>query len=294
MEPEISDFLKYVMIEKGLALNTQEAYLRDLTKFHGYAKKHKIPLPRVSPEDISQFLLDLRNQGLHARSVARVLVTLRSFFQFLVFDKNFPANPCLTIEAPRTWTMLPKVLTIEQVDSLLSQPDCRTASGLRDKALLEVLYATGLRVSELVSVRRGDVRFDLGYLSCAGKGGKVRAVPLGRSALNALERYIQTARPILTRRRQSDFLFVNQRSGKLTRQGFWKIITKYGKDARIPIPLKPHLLRHSFATHLLQRGADLRSVQMMLGHADISTTQIYTQVLKERLRLIYQQHHPRS
>jgi integrase/recombinase XerD len=294
MESEIREFLTYIKVEKGLAANTQEAYARDLKLFLAYATNQQIPLSQVSQNVISEFLATLMNRKLNARSVARILVTLRNFFQFLVFDKSFPENPCLHIDAPKAWKALPKVLELEQVEALLNQPDQNAVAGLRDKAMLEVLYATGLRVSELVGLQLQSIRSDLGYIECLGKGGKVRVVPLGRSAIEAVERYVGLARPQLLKGKQSNFLFVNRRAGRLTRQRFWQIITKYGRQAQIPIKLKPHLVRHSFATHLLQRGADLRSVQLMLGHSDISTTQIYTQVLKERLRNIYQQHHPRA
>jgi integrase/recombinase XerD len=294
MESEIREFLTYIKVEQGLAANTQEAYGRDLNHFLAYTKSQGICLSQVSQKVITEFLAMLMSRKLNARSVARVLVTLRNFFQFLVFDKCFPENPCLHIDSPKTWKALPKVLELEQVEALLNQPDQSVTSGLRDKAMLEVLYATGLRVSELVCLQHQAIRFDLGYIECVGKGGKVRVVPLGRSAIQALEKYLSTARPQLLKGKQSNFLFVSRRAERLTRQGFWQIISRYGRQARIPIKLKPHLVRHSFATHLLQRGADLRSVQLMLGHSDISTTQIYTQVLKERLRAIYQLHHPRA
>jgi integrase/recombinase XerD len=294
MESEIREFLTYIKVEQGLAANTQEAYARDLNQFLAYTKNQKICLSQVSQKVISEFLTTLMSRKLSARSIGRVLVTLRSFFQFLVLDKSLPENPCLHIDTPKTWKTLPKVLELEQVEALLNQPDQSTTSGLRNKAMLEVLYATGLRVSELVCLQHQSIRFDLGYIDCVGKGGKVRVVPLGRSAIQALEKYLSTARPQLLKGKQSNFLFVSRRGERLTRQRFWQIISRYGRQAQIPIKLKPHLVRHSFATHLLQRGADLRSVQLMLGHSDISTTQIYTQVLKERLRAIYQLHHPRA
>jgi integrase/recombinase XerD len=294
MEREISAFIAYIRVEKALALNTQEAYSRDLKKFEAFIRNQDLELTQVCRMTINEFLLNLQQRGMKSKSVTRVLVTLRNFFQFLVFDRNYRENPCTTVEAPKTWKVLPKVLSLGQVDLLLNTPDKTTPSGIRDKAMLEVLYATGLRVSELVSLRLCEVVQDLGYVNCVGKGSKVRVVPLGRSALSALENYLRAARSLLLKGRQSPFLFVSPRGERLTRQAFWKIIGKYGRAAHIPIQLKPHLIRHSFATHLLQRGADLRSVQMMLGHADISTTQIYTQVLKERLRTLYEQHHPRS
>jgi integrase/recombinase XerD len=294
IESQILRFIRYIAVEKGLAYNTQQAYRRDLVRFGQHLKEREISLEDVSPEIVTDFLVALRDNGLDARSVARTLVTLRNLFHFLVFDSNFPQNPCQNIEAPRTWKTLPKVLTLEEVDLLLNQPDLTNAYGIRDKAMLEVIYATGIRVSELVSLELQSIKFDLGYLECVGKGSKVRVIPLGKSALKAIQKYVTESRPALLKGQQSQYLFLNRNSRKLSRQGFWKIIAKHGRRAGIPARLKPHLIRHSFATHLLERGADLRSVQIMLGHSDISTTQIYTQVLKERLRAVYLQHHPRT
>ena len=294
MQSEISSFINYITVEQGLASNTQSAYRRDLEKFAKFLDARKVQVSEVSGDLVREFLVELQERHLNARTVARVLVTLRTFFQFLVFDRDLPENPCLNVEGPKATKTLPKVLSVNQVDELLSQPDLTKTYGLRDKAMLEVLYATGLRVSELTSLEVQAVNSELGYVSCVGKGGKARVVPLGRSALRALESYVRNCRLALLKGKTSNWLFLNRAGEKLTRQGFWKIIVSYGRKAQIGIPLKPHLLRHSFATHLLQRGADLRSVQMMLGHSDISTTQIYTHILKERLRGIYEQHHPRS
>jgi len=294
MQSEILSFVNYITVEQGLASNTQSAYQRDLEKFAKFLDTRKVQVSDVSPGLVREFLVELQDRQLNARTVARVLVTLRNFFQFLVFDRDLPENPCLNVEGPKATKTLPKVLSVNQVDELLSQPDITKTYGLRDKAMLEVLYATGLRASELTALEVQAVNSELGYVSCVGKGGKARVVPLGRSALSALESYLRNSRMALLKGKTSNWLFLNRHGEKLTRQGFWKIIVSYGRKAQIGIPLKPHLLRHSFATHLLQRGADLRSVQMMLGHSDISTTQIYTHVLKERLRGIYEQHHPRS
>lgn len=294
MQSEISSFINYITVEQGLASNTQSAYRRDLEKFAKFLDTRTVQVADVSRDLVREFLVELQDRQLNARSVARALVTLRNFFQFLVFDRDLPENPCLNVEGPQTTRTLPKVLSVNQVDELLSQPDTTKTYGPRDKAMLEVLYATGLRVSELTALEVQAVNSELGYVSCVGKGGKARVVPLGRSALRALESYLRHSRLALLKGKTSNWLFLNRHGDKLTRQGFWKIIVSYGRKAQIGIPLKPHLLRHSFATHLLQRGADLRSVQMMLGHSDISTTQIYTHILKERLRGIYEQHHPRS
>ena len=294
MQSEISSFINYITVEQGLALNTQAAYRRDLEQFAKFLERRQVQLSLTSSELVQAFLAEIQDRKLNPRTVARVLVTLRNFFQFLVFDRDFPENPCLNVEGPKPMRTLPKVLSVTQVDELLSQPDLTMTYGLRDKAMLEVLYATGLRVSELTSLELQAVNSELGYVTCVGKGGKARVVPLGRSALSALESYLRHSRLGLLKGKTSNWLFLNRHGERLTRQGFWKIIVHYGKKAQIEIPIKPHLLRHSFATHLLQRGADLRSVQMMLGHSDISTTQIYTHILKERLRGIYEKHHPRS
>lgn len=294
MQSEISSFINYITVEQGLASNTQFAYRADLEKFSRFLDTRKVQVSEVSRDLVQEFLVELQDQKLNSRTVARVLVTLRNFFQFLVFDRDLPENPCLNVEGPKATKTLPKVLSVNQVDELLSQPDKTKIYGIRDKAMLEVLYATGLRVSELTSLEVQAVNSELGYVSCVGKGGKARVVPLGRSALSALDSYLRHSRLALLKEKTSNWIFLNRHGAKLTRQGVWKIIVSYGRKAQIGIPLKPHLLRHSFATHLLQRGADLRSVQMMLGHSDISTTQIYTHILKERLRGIYEQHHPRS
>jgi len=295
MQSEISSFINYITVEQGLASNTQSAYRRDLEKFAKFLATRKVQASEVSRELVREFLVELlQDRKLNARTVARVLVTLRNFFQFLVFDRDLPANPCLNVEGPKATRTLPKVLSVNQVDELLSQPDVSKTYGLRDKAMLEVLYATGLRVSELTSLEVQSVSSELGYVSCVGKGGKARVVPLGRSALSALESYLRHSRLALLKGKTSNWLFLNRHGEKLTRQGFWKIIVAYGRKAQIGIPLKPHLLRHSFATHLLQRGADLRSVQMMLGHSDISTTQIYTAVEPQRLVDHHAKFHPRN
>jgi integrase/recombinase XerD len=294
MQDQFLEFLKYMTIEKGLAANTITSYRQDLRKLQAYLERKQLSLAQANRQVILQFLNSLRIQQLSERTQSRVLVTLRNFFQFLVTEKKLEDNPCENLESPRSIMTLPKVLTLDEVDLLLEQPYMQADIGIRDKAMLEVLYATGLRVSELTSLELKDIHLDLGYINCVGKGSKVRVVPLGRSAVHALEHYLKTARDRMLKGKTSNLVFVNCRGRQLTRQGFWKIISNYGRRAGIRTHLKPHLLRHSFATHLLQRGADLRSVQTMLGHADISTTQIYTHVLRERLKAIYHQHHPRA
>ena len=294
MESAVSQFLNYVRVEKGLAENTLQAYRQDLLKYKAFVKSRGMDLESAKTESIYRFLDDLSGRGIGSRSRTRVLVTLRNFFQFLVFEELLESNPCENVESPKSWKALPRTLSLEEVDRLLAGPELTTHRGIRDKAMLELLYATGLRVSELVTLSLTSLRMDLGYLNCVGKGSKVRVVPIGRSALHWVEQYLSSARGQLLKGKNSSTLFVNRNGEGMTRQGFWKIITAYGRKVQISIPLKPHLVRHSFATHLLQRGADLRSVQMMLGHADISTTQIYTHILKERLRSVYLAHHPRA
>ncbi|HEY6291012.1 MAG TPA: site-specific tyrosine recombinase XerD [Terriglobia bacterium] len=291
---EIAGFLDYVRVEKGLAANTVLAYRQDLVKFDAYLSRQKREWGEAGRDDVRGFLADLYRKDLSARAVARHLVSLRGCYQFLLRQKHVAHDPTADIDPPRLAQTLPKYLSAEEVGKLLAQPDPSKPAGLRDRAMLEVLYATGLRVSELVSLRWEDFDANLGVVRCLGKGNKERLIPVGKSALRALETYVAGGRAKLAKRAAVPFLFLNQRGGKLSRVGFWKILSRYGRNAGIITPLTPHLVRHSFATHLLERGADLRSIQLMLGHSDISTTQIYTQVVKERLKEVYQAHHPRA
>ena len=298
MDSTARAFLSHLKIEKGLSPNTIVAYGRDLAKFSAFASKHARSLASISRDDIVDFLGSLYRQKLDSRSVARHLVTLRNFFRFALREGAREDDPTLNLESPRLRKSLPGFLRLEEVDRLLTLPNVVTLLGLRDKAMLELLYSTGLRVSELVNLRVGDLEMRMGCLRCIGKGNKERLVPVGRKALAAVEQYLSEARPQLLRRRRQGpavpFLLVNRLGGKLSRVGVWKILVGYGRRAGLRARLTPHKLRHSFATHLLERGADLRSVQLMLGHADISTTQIYTHVLEERLKHIYKAHHPRA
>jgi len=301
VESAIRSFLNYLRVEKGLAHNTLAAYGRDVAKFAAFAAKHGYTLAQLRRDHVVDFLASLYRQKLDSRSVARHLVTLRNFFRFAVAEDMVKEDPTLNVESPKMWKSLPGFLTLDEVDRLLAQPDTRTPLGLRDKAMLELLYSTGLRVSELVGLRTGDLQMEMGCLRCVGKGDKERLVPVGRKALAAVQQYLREARPILLRGSQKSgqgrvlpFLFVNRLGGRLSRVGFWKALAGYGRRAGLRSKLAPHKLRHSFATHLLERGADLRSVQLMLGHADIATTQIYTHVIQERLKHIYKAHHPRA
>lgn len=293
----ISSFLTHVKVEKGLSANTISAYRRDLVKFESFAKKRKLVVETVSQDDLVDFLAGLYRDKLESRTVARQLVTLRSFFRWAQTQEILTEDPSIKLESPKIRRSLPGYLRLDEVERLLSQPDEKTPLGLRDRAMLEVLYSTGLRVSELVHLRVSDLDNKIGCVRCIGKGDKERIVPVGRKALAMVDKYVRDARPVLVRQAKtggSPTLFVNRRGVLLSRVGVWKILSAYGRKAGLRQALTPHMLRHSFATHLLERGADLRSVQLMLGHADISTTQIYTHVVEERLKQVYKAHHPRA
>ncbi len=291
---QIHRFLNYSQVEKGLSYNTLVSYRLDLAKFKDYARAERLNPEEMNRNHVRKFLERLYLQGLSARSVARHLVSLRNFFKFLVNEGVISKDATAEVESPQLSRGLPRFLGIEEINALLGQPDTSTPAGIRDKAMLELLYATGMRVSELVGLRVDDLDRNLGILRCTGKGSKERVIPVGKPALSAAETYLASARPLLVRDRAMPYLFVNHRGGRLSRVGFWKILARYGRAAGIAGSLAPHVVRHSFATHLLERGADLRSIQLMLGHSDISTTQIYTHVLKERLKHVYFAHHPRA
>jgi integrase/recombinase XerD len=293
----ISSYLMHVRVEKGLSANTLSAYRRDLNKFESFAAKRKRTVETVSRDDLVDFLAGLYRQKLESRTVARQLVTLRNFFRFAQINDVISEDPSINLESPKIRRSLPGYLRLEEVEKLLEQPDSRTSTGLRDRAMLEVLYSTGLRVSELIGLAVSDLDTKVGCVRCIGKGDKERIVPVGKKALATVDKYLRDGRPELLRNARtgsSRALFVNRRGAALSRVGVWKILSAYGRRAGLRVPLTPHMLRHSFATHLLERGADLRSVQLMLGHADISTTQIYTHVVEERLKQIYKAHHPRA
>ena len=293
----ISSFLTHVQVEKGLASNTLSAYRRDLAKFEEFARKRKLALNAVKRDDLVDFLASLYRQKLESKTVARHLVTLRNFFRHAQVQELISEDPSAHLESPKIRRSLPGYLRLEEVEKLLEIPDQKTPLGLRDRAMLEVLYSTGLRVSELTSLRVTDLDTKVGCVRCIGKGDKERIVPVGRKAVGIVERYLREGRTTLigpARAGAGMFLFVNRRGGRISRVGVWKVLSAYGRRAGLRVPLTPHMLRHSFATHLLERGADLRSVQLMLGHSDISTTQIYTHVVEERLKQIYKAHHPRA
>jgi integrase/recombinase XerD len=291
----IDRYIAYLRDVRRMSPNTVESYARDLAALANFADKRKTSVEELTRRDLEGFTRALMTQGLSPRSVARTIACVRGFYRFLALERKLEQSPAADLRAPRAWPALPKFLALEEVDRLLEQPDVSTPRGLRDKALLELLYASGMRVSELVTLKPGTLNLDEGYLTCVGKGDKERIVPMGHQAADCVRRYMRDGRPQLLRDRKSPWLFVNARDGgPLSRVGFWKVLKAYGLKAGITREISPHVLRHSFATHLLERGADLRAIQVMLGHADLSTTQIYTHVLEARLRAVYDKYHPRN
>ena len=288
-------YLDHLRVEKGLSVNTLEAYGRDLSDFLEWTEnKGRGNALELKDNDLRLYFTRLKQKGISSRSVARKMSSIRGLYRFWFREGTIDRNPAQMLEVPRGGSALPKDLSMEEVDRLLAQPDARQPLGMRDQALLEVLYATGLRVSELLGLRLQDLNLEVGYVVAYGKGKKERLVPLGDEAIERLKTYLLSVRPRLCKGGKGPHVFLNRSGGQLSRQGFWKRLHMYALKAGIPGSVTPHMLRHSFATHLLERGADLRSVQLLLGHASISTTQIYTHVNRERLKQIYQQYHPRA
>ena len=291
-ERTLDRYLDGLLVERGLSQHTVDAYRRDLLRLAGNLEDAGGDLLTASVDQLGQHLRRLRRDGLSPRSVSRALVSMRRFYAFLVNEGDREDNPAVNLYPPRLPRRLPKVLREEQVEALLRAPDTSRAPGVRDRAMIELLYATGLRVSEMVGLERSQLQLEAGFLIAFGKGAKERVVPVGESAETWLQRYLKEVRPAMAKGRH-DVVFVSYRGSGLTRQGFWKLLRNYGRGAGIP-DLSPHVLRHSFATHLLEHGADLRAVQVMLGHANITTTQIYTHIHEHRLRTLYDQYHPRA
>ncbi len=289
----ITDFLNFCRLEKGLAANSLEAYSSDLARFAHFAAS-AAPAEIPSQALLLLYLNSLYRSGLGSRSIARHLTTLRSLYGFLLSEKRIAADPTEHIQSPRQWHNIPHFLNLDQVEKILTVPDPSKPTGLRDRAMIELLYAAGLRVSELCTVRLTDLNSEMGFIRVTGKGNKQRLVPVGKSALAAIDLYLQSGRPALLKARTSPHLFITNRGSAMTRQAFWHLLAQHGKAAGIFRHLSPHVLRHTFATHLLEGGADLRSVQSMLGHADISTTQIYTHLMRSKLRQTVDAHHPRA
>jgi integrase/recombinase XerD len=291
--PVIDLYLDHLRVERRLAQHTLESYARDLGALAAFAAGLKRKPESLDRAALEAFVRQRMTTGLSPRSVAREVAAIRGFYRFLVLDRRLQESPAEDLRPPRAWPALPKFLSLEEVDTLIVQPDVSTPRGLRDRAMIELLYATGMRVSELIGVRGADLHLDEHYLTCMGKGNKERLIPIGEQAAAWIRRYQRDGRPAMLKGRSAAGLFVNARGRPLSRVGFWKILKEYGRRAGLPKSLSPHVVRHSFATHLLDRGADLRAIQMMLGHADLSTTQIYTHVLEARLRAIYDRFHPR-
>lgn len=294
MKELIGSFLDYLSVERGLAKNTIIAYREDLNIYLDFMIKRGIDaLSKVSKNDITEFMVFAKDKGISPNSISRRLAAIRMFHRFLARERVLKNDPTTLIDSPKLWKKVPDTLSLNEVEALISQPDPRDFQGARDKALLEALYATGMRVSEATNLKLNNVNLDIGFLRCIGKGNKERVIPLGKKAIHSVRRYLEFSRPHFLNKKSSEFLFINRSGDKISRQSIWKLIKQYAKEARIKKPIKVHTLRHSFATHLLERGADLRSVQEMLGHSSISTTQIYTHIDKERLKKIHKMFHPR-
>ena len=295
MDERIDEFLNFMAVEKGSSLNTLEAYSRDLRRFAAYLRGKEVVAPGdVDPGQLVAFLGTLKKAGLSATSINRNLAAIRGLYRYLLRSGHIPENTLTKVSLAKAWMRLPDTLSLQEMEELLQKPDDTKPQGLRDKAMLELLYATGLRVTELLTLTVNDLNWQVGCLTATGKGRKERIVPVGKAAVATLRRYMDESRPLLLKGKKTDILFVNRRGGGLTRQALWKMIKKYAILAGLQKKVHPHTFRHSFATHLLEGGADLRAVQVMLGHADISTTQVYTHVTRERLKEIHRKYHPRG
>lgn len=295
MQELLARYLNYLLIERGVAQNTLEAYGRDLQRFILFLQEKGITeLNKVMPEVIVEYLVRIKDEGLSANSMNRSLASLRGLYKYLVQEKQVSQTPLANIELAKVWMRLPDTISREEMVLILTQPGLETAAALRDSAMLELLYATGIRVSELIGLTMNSINWQVGFLTTMGKGSKERIVPIGKAAYDCTRLYVDRARPQLMRGKSTDALFLNRFGGKFTRQGLWKTVVRYAKKAGLQKKVHPHTFRHSFASHLLEGGADLRTVQVMLGHADISTTQIYTHITRDRLKEIHQKYHPRG
>jgi len=295
MNDLLNNFLEYLFFERGLAKNTIDSYRRDLKSYISYLRnKNILDINMTNRTTIFSYLLLMQKKGKASSSISRACAAIKSFYHYLFRERIIEEDPTEYIDAPKMEHRLPKVLSIEEVELLLRQPDTSNPLGVRDRTMLELLYATGMRVSELISISIEDVNLEMGYLRCIGKGSKERIVPIGSVAIHYLKNYIEKSRKEILNGKELSILFLNSQGKSLTRQGFWKIIKKYSKRAGIDKTITPHTLRHSFATHLLENGADLRAVQEMLGHADISTTQIYTHITRNKIKEVYDKTHPRA
>ncbi len=288
-------YLNYLLIERGVAQNTLEAYGRDLQRYLAFiTQKGLSHFKDATPEIIVEYLVLIKNEGLSANSMNRALAALRGFYKYLLMEKLIEQTPLANIELAKVWMRLPDTLSKEEMKVILAQPGDKTPAALRDTAMLELLYATGIRVSELINLTMNSINWQVGFLTVMGKGSKERIVPIGKTAYDCVRLYVDKARPQLTQKKSTEVLFLNRFGGKFSRQGFWKMVIRYSSKAGLMKKVHPHTFRHSFASHLLEGGADLRTVQVMLGHADISTTQIYTHITRDRLKEIHQKYHPRG
>jgi len=291
----LESFLTYLVVIKGLSKNTSYSYKTDIEKLFTFIEKNKVDsLTKISSQHISDFLAELNISGLNITSINRCIVSVKQFFKYLMLENILKTDPTVDLISPRMKKSIPEVLSLEDIEKILNAPDLTKYEGLRDAAMLEVLYASGLRVTELVELKQININYDHGYLIVMGKGSKERIVPIGITSIKKIKDYLNLSRPHLIKEKISDYLFITRRGSNFTRQGFWKIIKAYAIDAGIEKNISPHTIRHSFATHLLERGADLRTIQLLLGHSDISTTQIYTHVESKRLREIHKKYHPRA
>ncbi len=289
----VDNFLDFLQKDKKLSDNTLQSYNRDIKLYCNYLDAHNMDVVKANEEELSTYLDSLKENGKAVSTVSRNLASLRSFYQYLHRTKVISDDPTLNLESPKIERKLPKVLSSEQVELLLEQPKCVDLKGYRDKAMLELVYATGIRVTELISLNMSDIDLENGYIKCIGKN-KERVIPIGSLAVNALKEYVDKSRSILLKDENDQALFVNVNGHRLTRQGFWKIIKQYKTQANIDVDITPHTLRHSFAVHLLENGAELRAIQEMLGHSDISSTQVYAQIEQNRIKDVYMKSHPRA
>jgi len=291
----LETFLTYLVVIKGLSKNTSQSYKTDIEKLFTFVERKELDsITRLNSNLISEFLAELNISGLNISSINRCIVSIKQFFKYLMLENIIKTDPTADLVSPRMKTTIPDVLSLEDIEKILNVPDLTKFEGIRDSAMLEVLYASGLRVTELVELKQVNINYDHGYLIVMGKGSKERIVPIGLTSIKKINDYFELSRPHLVKNELSDYLFITRRGTCFTRQGFWKLIKAYAKEAGIVKNISPHTIRHSFATHLLERGADLRTIQLLLGHSDISTTQIYTHVETKRLREIHKKYHPRA
>ena len=295
MKEMAAQYFNHLLVERGVAGNTLEAYERDLHRFFAFLEEKSLSqIQAVTAEVVIEYLTRIKKEGLSPNSMNRALAALRGFYKFLLGQKKIEASPLADIELAKVWMRLPDTISKEEMNRILDAPGAKTPTALRDGAMMELLYATGIRVSELINLTMNNINWQVGFLIVMGKGGKERIVPIGKTAYDCTRRYVDFVRPVLMKEKNRDILFLNRFGGRFTRQGFWKIIVRYARQAGLQKNIHPHTFRHSFASHLLEGGADLRTVQVMLGHADISTTQIYTHVTRERLKEIHAKYHPRG